>query len=148
LCLPVPSRSLKCPPIPSNTLDCRDRAATRCNSLDLNGTDSPFLILQETLWPTYWTQIGPRFLGTQSARTPKSFASNDAFSHRTWPLFFLSSIAVDEISPRLGCAFRRSWIFAMSSGPAQSNARSLPPAKVRLRGRRLGTVGPSHGRVS
>jgi betaine-aldehyde dehydrogenase len=46
---------------------CRDRAATRCNSLDLNGTDSPFLILQETLWPTYWTQIGPRFLGTLSA---------------------------------------------------------------------------------
>jgi hypothetical protein len=38
-----------------------DRAATRCNLLDLNGTDSPFSILQETLWPAYWTQIGPRF---------------------------------------------------------------------------------------
>ena len=35
-----------------------------CNLLDLNGTDSPFSILQGTLWPTYWTQIGPRFLGT------------------------------------------------------------------------------------
>jgi hypothetical protein len=25
-------------------------------------TDSPFLILEETLWPAYRTQIGPRFL--------------------------------------------------------------------------------------
>jgi hypothetical protein len=32
-----------------------------CNLLDLNGTDSPLLILQGTLWPAYWTQIGPRF---------------------------------------------------------------------------------------
>jgi hypothetical protein len=30
--------------------------------LDYNGTDSPFLILEETLWPAYRTQIGPRFL--------------------------------------------------------------------------------------
>ena len=35
-----------------------------CNLLDLNGTDSPFSILQGSLWPAYWTQIGPRFLGT------------------------------------------------------------------------------------
>jgi hypothetical protein len=47
------------------------------NLLDLNGTDSPFSILQGTLWPAYWTQIGPRFLGTLSAQTPKSFSSNN-----------------------------------------------------------------------
>jgi hypothetical protein len=42
-------------------------------TVDLNGTDSPFLILQETLWPTYWTQIGPRFLGTLSAPQTPAF---------------------------------------------------------------------------
>jgi hypothetical protein len=36
---------------------CRDRATTTCNLLDYNGTDSPFLILEETLWPAYRTQI-------------------------------------------------------------------------------------------
>src|SRR5207245_1516465 len=50
-----PSDALSFPAVPSG------RAVTgRCNLLDLNGTDSPFLILQVTLWPAYWTLIGPR----------------------------------------------------------------------------------------
>jgi hypothetical protein len=64
----IPRRSVRLPLVPCRTIwQCRDRAQLWCNLLDLNGTDSPFLILQETLWPTYWTQIGPRFLGTLSA---------------------------------------------------------------------------------
>ncbi len=60
LCPPVLSASLEFLPIPSNTIECRDSAAL-CNLLDLNAADSPFLILQKTLWPAYWTLIGPRF---------------------------------------------------------------------------------------
>ncbi len=36
-----------------------NQAALRRNLLDFNGTDSPFLILQGTLWPAYWTLIRP-----------------------------------------------------------------------------------------
>ena len=58
---------------------CRDRVAGRRNLLELNGTDSPFLILQgnskELFGQAHRTQIGPKLADPDEAIAPTVMSS-------------------------------------------------------------------------